>query len=322
MDKILEILKNKWVKFGVSFLSLAFPVFILFVDWLSFAYYLEPINGVPLFLLYVLCNVIFGGIMFYTRKQIVTKIVVCITPLLAFLLLIIAFGQWYLIVPPVVICLLTFLVCNTNETFKTILGTVYLLMFVVGTLVYLTMLHFNLTVQSLLEITECDLSKRYGEYDYSTDGSYRLVRYIDNDNEERQSASFYVERTEEDIELPYLKCYKHLGSQKVLVSMYQDEVTYEWISDTKLLIDGRVKDIEKIFKQAELEKLKTEEEDKEETEDEVYLTYYEKQGISQEEEEEEASGVKKPIIFDDNESAEETDNTEEAADAGNADNAE
>ena len=322
MDKILEILKNKWVKFGVSFLSLAFPVFILFVDWLSFAYYLEPINGVPLFLLYVLCNVIFGGIMFYTRKQIVTKIVVCITPLLAFLLLIIAFGQWYLIVPPVVICLLTFLVCNTNETFKTILGTVYLLMFVVGTLVYLTMLHFNLTVQSLLEITECDLSKRYGEYDYSTDGSYRLVRYIDNDNEERQSASFYVERTEEDIELPYLKCYKHLGSQKVLVSMYQDEVTYEWISDTKLLIDGRVKDIEKIFKQAELEKLKTEEEDKEETEDEVYLTYYEKQGISQEEEEEEASGVKKPIIFDDNESAEETDNTEEAADEGNADNAE
>lgn len=322
MDKILEILKNKWVKFGVSFLSLAFPVFILFVDWLSFAYYLEPINGVPLFLLYVLCNVIFGGIMFYTRKQIVTKIVVCITPLLAFLLLIIAFGQWYLIVPPVVICLLTFLVCNTNETFKTILGTVYLLMFVVGTLVYLTMLHFNLTVQSLLEITECDLSKRYGEYDYSTDGSYRLVRYIDNDNEERQSASFYVERTEEDIELPYLKCYKHLGSQKVLVSMYQDEVTYEWISDTELLIDGRVKDIKKIFKQAELEKLKTEEEDKEETEDEVYLTYYEKQGISQEEEEEEASGVKKPIIFDDNESAEETDNTEEAADAGNADNAE
>ena len=322
MDKILEILKNKWVKFGVSFLSLAFPVFILFVDWLSFAYYLEPINGVPLFLLYVLCNVIFGGIMFYTRKQIVTKIVVCITPLLAFLLLIIAFGQWYLIVPPVVICLLTFLVCNTNETFKTILGTVYLLMFVVGTLVYLTMLHFNLTVQSLLEITECALSKRYGEYDYSTDGSYRLVRYIDNDNEERQSASFYVERTEEDIELPYLKCYKHLGSQKVLVSMYQDEVTYEWISDTELLIDGRVKDIEKIFKQAELEKLKTEEEDKEETEDEVYLTYYEKQGISQEEEEEEASGVKKPIIFDDNESAEETDNTEEAADAGNADNAE
>lgn len=318
MDKILEILKNKWVKFGVSFLSLAFPVFILFVDWLSFAYYLEPKNEVPLFLLYVLCNVIFGGIMFYTRKQIITKVIVCITPLLAFLLLIIAFGQWYLIIPPVVICLLTFLACNTNETFKTILGTVYLLMFVVGTLVYLTMLHFNLTVQSLLEITECDLSKRYDKYDYSTEGSYRLVLYMDNDNTERRSASFYVERTEEDIELPYLKCYKHLGSQKVLVTMYQDEVTYEWLSDTELLIDGRVKDVKKLFEQAELEKLKTDKDDEEDTEDEIYLTYYEKQGIT-EEEEEEPSGVKKPIVFDDNETSEEADNAEEA---GNEDDGE
>ena len=307
--KILEILKNKWFKFGVSFLTLAFPVFVLFVDWLAFAYYFEPTNEVPLFLLYVLCNVVFGGLMFYTRKQIITKIVVCITPLLAFLLLIIAFGQWYLIVPPVVICTLTFLACNTNETFKTILGTVYLLMFVVGTLVYLTMLHFNLTVQSLLEITECDLSKRYGKYDYSTDNSYRLVRYVDDEGAERHSATFYVERTADDIELPYLKCYKHLGSQKVLVTMYQDEITYEWLSDKELLIDGRVKDIEKMFEQAELEKLKKDEEEEKSEDDEKYLTYYEKQGIVEDEEEEEVSGVKKPIVFDDSEASEETGDT-------------
>lgn len=315
MNKVLEILKHRWFKFGVSFLTLAFPVFVLFVDWLAFAYYLEPTNEVPLFLLYVLCNVVFGGIMFYTRKQIITKIVVCITPLLAFLLLIIAFGQWYLIVPPVVICLLTFLACNTNETFKTILGTVYLLMFVVGTLVYLTMLHFNLTVQSLLEITECDLSKRYEKYDYSTEGTYRLVRYMDNDNTERRSASFYVERTEDDIELPYLKCYKHLGSQKVLVTMYQDEVSYQWVSDNELLIDGRVKDLKKIFEQAELDRLKDDSEEEEDKEDEIYLTYYEKQGIVEEEDEEEVSGVKKPIVFDD-------DDTESSEESGDTDNAE
>lgn len=301
MNKILDILKNKWVKFGVSFLTLGFPVFILFVDWLAFAYYFEPVNAVPLFLLYVLCNVIFGGIMFYTRKQIITKIVVCISPLLSFLLLIIAFGQWYLIIPPVVICVLTFLACNANETFKTILGTVYLLMFVVGTLVYLTMLHFNLTVQSLLEITECDLSKRYDKYDYSDDGSYRLVRYYDEETAERRSATFYVERTKEDIKLPYLNCYKHLGSQKVLVTMYQDEITYEWISDNELFIDGRIKDLDEIFEQAELERLKPEEEEKETDEEEVYLTYYERQGI---EEEKEESGVKKPIVFEDSAEAE------------------
>ena len=153
MDKVLDILRNKWVKFGVSFLSLGLPIFFFYIDWLAFAYYLEPTNDIPLFLLYVLVNFVFAGIMFYTRRQIITRIVVCITPLLAFVLLIIAFGQWYLIVPPVAICAITFLAAGTNETLKTILGTVYLLMFVVGTLVYLTMLHFNLTVRTFLQIS-------------------------------------------------------------------------------------------------------------------------------------------------------------------------
>lgn len=275
MDKVLDILRNKWVKFGVSFLSLAFPVFIAFVDWLAFGYYFEPTNAVPLFLLYVLINFIFGGIMFYTRKQIITCIVVCITPLLAFLLLIIAFGQWYMIVPPVVICFVTFLAASNNETFKTVLGTIYLLMFVVGTFVYITLLHFNLTVQSLLSITDCDLTKRLNEYDYSTDGTYRLVRYADDLSNERRTVSFYVEKTEDDIELPYLNCYKHYGSQKVLVTLFQGEIKYNWISDTELLIDGRVKDIEEIFEQAEIAATATTPEDDAEVTTTRVLTYYE-----------------------------------------------
>ena len=52
MNKIFDILRNRWVKFGVSFLTPGFPVFLVFVDWLAFAYYLEPTNPVPLFLLW------------------------------------------------------------------------------------------------------------------------------------------------------------------------------------------------------------------------------------------------------------------------------
>ena len=215
MDKFLEILRNRWLKLGVSLLSLGLPAFLVMVDWLAFAYYLEPVNKIPLFLLYVLVNFIFAGIMFYTRKQIITRIVVLFTPLLAFVLLIIAFGQWYLIIPPVVVCAFTFLAAGTNETLKTILGTVYLLMFVVGTLVYLTMLHFNLTVQTFLQLSECDISKRSDVYSYSPDNTYRLVMYVDDAGNERSLTSYYVEKTKDDIELPYLHCYKHLYSQKV-----------------------------------------------------------------------------------------------------------
>ena len=281
MNKILDILKNKWVRFGFSFISLGLPVFIFYIDWLAFAYYLEPTNDVPLFLLYVLVCFVFAGLMFYTRNQIITRIVVCVTPILAFVLLIIAFGQWYLIVPPVVICAFTFLAAGTNETFKTILGTVYLLMFVVGTLVYLTMLHFNLTVRTLLQISECDITKRSSNYSYSPDGRYRVVMYVDDVGNERSLTTYYIEKTEDDIKLPYLNCYKHLYSQKVLVTMDQSSVVYKWLNNNDLYIDGRAKNIANIFKQAE-ELRENPEEEEEDTDTEV-LTYYETHDFDAEE---------------------------------------
>ena len=278
MDKFLEILRNRWLKLGVSLLSLGLPAFLVMVDWLAFAYYLEPVNKIPLFLLYVLVNFIFAGIMFYTRKQIITRIVVLFTPLLAFVLLIIAFGQWYLIIPPVVVCAFTFLAAGTNETLKTILGTVYLLMFVVGTLVYLTMLHFNLTVQTFLQLSECDISKRSDVYSYSPDNTYRLVMYVDDAGNERSLTSYYVEKTKDDIELPYLHCYKHLYSQKVLVTMDQSSVVYKWLRDNELFIDGRPKNIDDMFEQAEELRNKPEEEEVPEI-----LTYYETHDFDEEE---------------------------------------
>ena len=281
MDKFLEILRNRWLKLGVSLLSLGLPAFLVMVDWLAFAYYLEPVNKIPLFLLYVLVNFIFAGIMFYTRKQIITRIVVLFTPLLAFVLLIIAFGQWYLIIPPVVVCAFTFLAAGTNETLKTILGTVYLLMFVVGTLVYLTMLHFNLTVQTFLQLSECDISKRSDVYSYSPDNTYRLVMYVDDAGNERSLTSYYVEKTKDDIELPYLHCYKHLYSQKVLVTMDQSSVVYKWLRYNVLFIGGRPKNIDDMFEQAEELRNKPEEEEEEEVPE--ILTYYETHDFDEEE---------------------------------------
>jgi hypothetical protein len=282
MDKVLDIFRNRWVKLGVSLLSLGYPAFLLYIDWLSFAYYLQPVNNVPLFLLYVLVNFVFAGVMFYTRKQIFTRIAACLSPLIAFVLLIISFGQWYLIIPPVVTCLFVFLAAGSNETFKTILGTIYLLMFVVGTLVYLTMLHFNLTIQTLANLTECDISKRSEEYTFSPDNSYRIVMYIDGAGAERSLTSYYVEKTEDDISLPYLNCYKHVGSQKVLVTMDRDSVVYKWLNNHELFIDGRAKDIAKMFEQAEEAAKKTDEEE-DSSADKKIKTYYEEHDFNDEE---------------------------------------
>ena len=42
MEKVISFLTNKWFKFGVSFLTIAYPVFLGFVAWLFMGYYLEP----------------------------------------------------------------------------------------------------------------------------------------------------------------------------------------------------------------------------------------------------------------------------------------
>ena len=294
MDKVIAFFKNDWCKRGFSVLSILYPLFLIHVDWLAFAYSLEPTNPIALFLLYVLVNFIFGGLMFYTRKQIITRFCLCISPLIIFLMMIVAFGNLYMIIPPLAITAVVFLASGAGETLKTILGTIYLMMFVVGALVYLTLLHFNLTPQTLLLKNYCDLADRNYAYEYSPEGTYRLVTYINDDNPERVSATYYVEETENDIQISFLNAYRHFDSLKVLVTVHQDTLEYHWESDSELYIDGRLKDIPELFVQQRTPD--TEEEDEEET-----------------------SSVKKPIVFDEEENTDEensdaAENEEEAAD--------
>ncbi len=290
MDKVIAFFKNNWCKRGFALLTPAYPLLLVYIDWLAFAYSLEPTNPIALFLLYVLINFVFGGLMFYTRKQILTRFCLCITPLIIFVMMIVAFGNWYMIIPPLAVTAVVFLASGAGETLKTILGTIYLMLFVVGALVYMTLLHFNLTPQTLLLKNYCDLADRSLVYDYSPKGSYRLVTYVNDDNPERVSASFYVEETENDVFLWYLNAYRHFDSLKVLVTVHQDTLQYHWESDDELYIDGRLKDIPELFIQ--------------------------QRTPEDEEEAEETSSVRKPIVFDDEEADVEVENsTEDDAEA-------
>lgn len=251
MEKVIHVLKNRWLRLGVSFLSLGYCFFVGWVAWLAFAYYLVPTNSASLFSLYLLVNFLFGSIMFYTRKSFPTMLVACVAPLEVFVLLILGFGQWYMIVPPLVIVVVTFFAAANTESLKTVLGTIYLMMFVVGTLVYLTLQTFNLSINSLLTNEEYDINLRSLDYEVSPSGTYRLVTYIDEGEDEHRSVSYYVEKTEEDMELWFLDCYRVFGCRKVLVTVYQNDISYRWVSDNQLLIDGKIRDMDELFSDEE-----------------------------------------------------------------------
>ena len=251
MEKFLKFIKNKWFLLGISFLSFIYVIFVGNLVRVTFTCYLEVSSFASLMALYLLINFLFGVLMFFTRKQIPTIICAIIVPLEAFALLITAFGQWYIIIPPLVVGMFAFLVCSVGESCKTVLGTVFLLMYVVGGLVYSVFLNFGISLFYVISDIEendieVDMSLRSSEYLMSTDGTYRLVKYVE-EGDERSVTSYYVELALKDEEYPFIYCYRVYGCRKVLSTMYNDGVNPRWVSDTVLFIDGRQRDMEELF---------------------------------------------------------------------------
>lgn len=241
MNKVLEIINNVWFKRGVSVLSLVYMGFVAFMGWLSMAYFMEPEHESSLFLLYLFINLLFGGLMFFSRKQLLTQLSAMLTPVFAFIILIFSFGNWYFIVPPIVICVAIFFLCGAGETVKTVLGTIYLIMYVIGILVYLTIDELF----GSISLVDTDPTERSKEYLVSPNEEYRIVKYIDDDNDnnvDRKTIKCYVEKTADDVFLPFVKFRYIIGAQHIVTSVFDKPAKVEWKAPDKLYVDGRARE--------------------------------------------------------------------------------
>lgn len=244
MDKLVAFFKNVWFRRGVAIASWAYTGFMIWVAWLCYAYYLEFENPVPAFVLYLFINVSAMGLMILSRKQVITQVNSYILPPIVFLVTFFGFGNWYIVVPPVVVMLVLFFVNTSNETLKTVLGTMYLLLFVIGIVGHIGVERFI----GNISFVGPDLETRDLNYEaLSSDGEYRLVRYLENKSD-RNTMSYYVEYTGDDVELPMGIAKKVLGCEPIHTAAYTSlsQNFVEWkirkISgkDTEiLLVDGK-----------------------------------------------------------------------------------
>lgn len=235
MDTLASIFGNVWLKRGMAVLCWGYTGLLVWLAWLNFAYFLEYDNPTSLFVIYVFINVAALGLMIYTRHQVITQINVMIMPLILLVSFILAFGSWYMLLPPICVIVAMFFICRANETLKTVLGTMYLLMFVVGGAAYvaITLLMGRLTI-----FTGVDLTIRDANYEkLSSDEAYRIVRYVDKPNGERRTASYYVEDVSGDVDIPFGKAKKVLGCGWVLTTKYsgREDDPVSWVKTT---IDG------------------------------------------------------------------------------------
>lgn len=244
MDKLVAFFKNVWFRRAVALISWSYTVFMAWVAWLCFAYTLEFENPTPAFVLYLFINVCAVGFFILSRKQVITQINSYILPPIVFLVTFFGFGNWYVVIPPVVVMLVMFFANTSNETLKTVLGTMYLLLFVIGIVGHIGAEQFigNFTFLGP------DLTERDPNYEsLSSTGEYRLVRYLESTSD-RNTMGYYVEYTGDDIELPMGIAKKVLGCKRIHTAAYTDvsQNFVEWKVQKKngkdvdvLIVDGK-----------------------------------------------------------------------------------
>lgn len=127
-----SILSNRWLKLGVSFLTLAYLGLIGILAYWTFLYEIQFRSEKTFNIIYIGASVLFLVLMFYTRKQIPTRIISMALLLPVFLLILFNISRPVIYVPPLVVGLVLFFACSAGESTKVIMGTIYILMYVVG----------------------------------------------------------------------------------------------------------------------------------------------------------------------------------------------
>lgn len=229
MDKLVAFFKNVWFRRGLSLICWGYTGFMTWIAWLCFAYYFQFENPTPAFVLYLFINVSAMWLMILSRKQVLTQINSYVLPPVVFLVTFFGYGNWYIVIPPVVVMLVLFFVNVSNETLKTVLGTMYLLLFVIGIAGHIGIMRFI----GNLNFLGPDLSERDLNYEsVSASGEYRLVRYLENTTD-RNTMSYYVEYTGDDVTFPMGTAKKVYDCKRIHTAPY--------VSVSQNFVDWKVK---------------------------------------------------------------------------------
>ncbi len=238
MDKLIAFFKNIWFRRGVAALGWFYTLFMVWVAYLSFGYFFDIEKPAPLFVLYLFVNICAMALFILSRKQIITQINSYFLPPIIFAILIFSFGNWYISIPPIAVMLVVFFTNSSNETLKTVLGTMYLLMFVIGTVGYIGIQMF----MGSITFTGVELSKRDPNYEKLSDsGDYRIVRYFDT-NGDRMLMKYFVEETEDDIRIPMGICKKVFGCKSIHTASYSGIPT-DLVAWSTVTEDGKKKEV-------------------------------------------------------------------------------
>lgn len=176
-------------------------------------------------------NVVFMGLMLFSRRELVTEILSILMLPVVFCMILFNMGDWILIVPPFIVAIIMFFAAGTNETVKVIMGTIYLLLYVLGIVAYfvLNILFGGTSVETVLNSDLDTSSSVYALYrdnfkkltevtsesnTISPDGQYQIILYDVKDSD-KGAVKICVVPYNQDIELKFFTL-KQKGIKKTI----------------------------------------------------------------------------------------------------------
>lgn len=209
-----DIFKNIWIKRAVSVFCLIYTAVVVILTVATFLYRMEVNEGAQaaFFTVYFIISALFLVFMLYSKEIILTRINgMLLTPIVFFLVLF-NMGNIIIFVPPLIVAIVMFFCSRVPEKLKVLLGTIYLMMYIIGIFAYfvLNTLLSSSAVETRLDANLSPDSDVYSLYDMnyvlsitnegntiSPDGKMQF--YIcDVENKEDGQVIIYVEPYGED----------------------------------------------------------------------------------------------------------------------------
>lgn len=227
MNKFMAVVTNKWFKIGVSVLGAAYSALLLYFDYIVFFYDIEYVNKKEFAIIVSVLSALICLLFLYTRHSPLTCIFGMTNMVLYFPLLLLDWGNWPLLLPAAIVTLFGFFCCHMNETAKTIFGTVFLLLYILGGIAFFL-------IMNVFRTTTTDTLIEQG---VSPSGAFRYY-VLDVENNSTGKVCVYMQPNTLDVDKGFIKMDTTI-KKLIKQSPKPCELECEW-SGTKLIINGEV----------------------------------------------------------------------------------
>ena len=190
MEKVKKVLTNKWFILVVSVLCAAYTLVLGYFAYAVFFYDIVYMDKTTFAIAYAAFSMVSALFFFYTRRSFITCIIGMVNMVAFFPTLLMDWGNWPLLIPAAMVTVFGFFCCKMNDTIKTVFGTIFLLLYILGGIAFFLIMNvFRVTTVDTLLTPDGGL--------VSPSGYFRCY-VIDVQNKSSGKVAVYVEPNQLD----------------------------------------------------------------------------------------------------------------------------